>query len=229
MARVARLGSEFFAQSTRRLATQLLGTVLVRSMPDGSRLSGIVVETEAYLSRQDQASHSFRGLGKKNASMFQQPGTLYVYPIHTRHCLNVVTEREGAGAAVLIRAMEPLEGIDRMQTHRHIAAARSRPASHVQLGKSLTSGPGRLCQALDVDRRLDGVDLVSAPQIWLEEPPDTTSAGSWHIRRTPRIGISIEKDLKLRYFVDGNCFVSGCARDHSAGRNWTFGEWDEPC
>ncbi len=112
-----RLSHEFYQHTTEIVAQSLLGKVLVRA--DGAdRTSGIIVEVEAYLAAGDEASHSFRGKGKKNASMFRRAGILYVYPIHAKHCLNVVTETEGIGAAVLIRAVQPLEGIETMQTRR---------------------------------------------------------------------------------------------------------------
>ena len=106
-----RLSIDFYSQTTVEVARNLLGKVLVRKLDNGEILAGIVVETEAYLPADDPASHSFRGLGRKNASMFEAAGTLYVYPIHAKYCLNVVTEPKGLGAAVLIRALQPIEGL----------------------------------------------------------------------------------------------------------------------
>ncbi len=108
----------FYEGAPRQVAKRLLGKLLVRQLADGTRLSGIVVEVEAYLSRNDPACHAHIGLRKRNASMFAAPGTLYVYSIHRRHCLNVVTEAIGCGSAILIRALEPLEGLTYMASLR---------------------------------------------------------------------------------------------------------------
>lgn len=206
-----RLTRDFYRQDTITVAEQLLGCVLVRQHQSGVRLSGIVVEVEAYLSSGDEASHSFRGPGKKNASMFSRYGTLYVYPIHSRHCLNVVTEAQGVGAAVLIRALEPIEGLRVMSENRMLESLE---------GRSLTSGPGRLCDALDVDRELDGVDLTTSKTIWLEG--SGVGLESWNVVKGKRIGITKSKELPLRMFLDGNRFVSGLAREHSSRRNRQF-------
>ncbi len=219
-----RLAADFVSRSTRQVARSLLGKLLVRRLSDGGRLSGIVVEVEAYLASGDEASHSYSGPGKKNASMFLDPGTLYVYPIHSRHCLNVVTEQPGRGAAVLIRALEPVEGLEQMAFHRGLDqdAMRDLCQGDLKSAVRLTTGPARLCQALAVDRGLDGVDLLSCQDIWIESEPDPTSHRQWKTRASKRIGISRATEMPLRWFVDGNRFVSGCARDHSAGRTWRF-------
>lgn len=206
-----RLSGKFYNRETTVVARELLGKVLVRRLEDGETLSGLIVEVEAYLSCNDPASHSHRGQGRKNATMFAAPGTLYVYPIHARYCLNVVTEPAGQGAAVLIRALQPLQGIDRMANLRGVDAPRS-----------LVTGPARLCQALAVDRILDGEDLVTSQSIWLETAPKFISRCHWKVRSSSRIGISQATDLQLRWFIDGHQYVSGCARDHSQGRNWAF-------
>lgn len=222
-----RLDARFYSQSTQQLAVSLLGQTLVHVLPDGERLSGRIVEVEAYLSEGDLASHSARGPGKKNASMFLPPGTLYVYPIHSRHCLNVVTESAGQGAAVLIRGLEPVDGWRRMLELRGLKAQATRSPAAIDLRTaiSLTAGPGRLCQALAIDRRHDGLDLASSDQVWLEpgdcptaplpDPPMSVSCGQ-------RIGISQAQDLPLRWFFDGHHFVSGLARHHTRGRHWSF-------
>lgn len=206
-----RLGPDFFAQPTAVVAAELLGKALVSVLPDGQRVSGLIVEVEAYLNEHDEASHSAPGPNKKNASMFGPPGTLYVYAIHAKHCLNVVTEQEGCGAAVLIRALEPWEGQTRMAEHRRLTTYR--PAD-------LTTGPGRLCQALGIDRRHDGLDLVTSPRMFLEHVSAVPQ--QWSVCRGPRIGISRSQELPLRWFIDGQRFVSGLARDHSRGRYWHF-------
>ncbi len=217
-----RLGRDFFAQPTRQVAQQLLGKRLVRITPEGERLSGVVVEVEAYLSRADLASHSYRGPSKKNASMFLQPGRLYVYSIHAKHCLNVVTEPAGRGAAVLIRALQPVEGLATMLRQRGVLTAGAAAADiDRRLAIAATAGPARLCQALGIDRSNDGLDLVRSQQLWLETIPSLSVPAS-NVRRGPRIGISQAQALPLRYFLDGHHFVSGLARHHSRGRHWAF-------
>ncbi len=211
MQAATRLGPDFFNRDTASVAQDLLGKALVRQLDDGTRLAGVIVEVEAYLAQDDPASHSFRGHGKSNASMFGSAGLLYVYPIHAKYCLNVVTEGAGVGAAVLIRALQPIEGIDKMLLHRGTSSL-----------LSLTTGPARLCQALAVNRSLDGTDLVTSSHIWLEQAPATVSAKEWSLRSSPRIGISRAVDRPLRWFVDGHRYVSGCARDHSCRRDWSF-------
>ncbi len=195
------LDSQFYSQSTLQVARQLLGKLLVRQLGD-TRLSGVIVEVESYLSRHDSASHSYRGPNKKNRSMYLEAGRLYVYPIHAKYCLNVVTEPEGQGAAVLIRALEPYEGIERLAENRKGATERD-----------WMRGPSRLCQAMQVDRSLDGIDLKLGEEIWIESP--TTELPPFRCARSSRIGISSAQDKLLRLFVDGNRFVSGLARHHT--------------
>lgn len=205
-----RLNQTFYEQATVSVARQLLGKLLVRA-EGGIRISGIVVEVEAYLSSDDAASHSHRGPKPRNQTMFARSGHLYVYSIHAKYCLNIVTEAAGSGAAVLIRALEPWEGTRIMAQRRSNGSPRQ-----------WTTGPARLCQALDVDRSLDGVDLCSSDQIWLERSPRITTQIPWKITTSPRIGISSAADLPLRFFIDGNRFVSGLARLHQQPRTWAF-------
>ncbi len=179
------------------------------SIPCKSTAVGLIVEVEAYLADDDPASHSYRGPGRKNASMYKPAGTLYVYPIHAKYCLNVVTEPEGRGAAVLIRALEPCEGVDLMRINRSGAG-------------SLATGPARLCQALGVDRGFDGEDLIMSDRIWIEECPLPNPDSQVRIAASRRIGISQATELVLRWFVDGNRYVSGCARDHTCGRRFSL-------
>ncbi|HEV3152193.1 MAG TPA: DNA-3-methyladenine glycosylase [Candidatus Baltobacteraceae bacterium] len=178
---------------TRELARALIGCVLVRDCPDG-RTAGRIVETEAYLF-DDPASHSYRGPSARNASMFLGPFHAYVYKIYgTSFCVNVTSETHGHGAAVLIRALEPLEGRELMEERRGTNRVRD-----------LTRGPGRLCQALGIDRKLDGVDLLRDADLWLaarNRPPGTVGSST-------RIGITKAADLPLRYYERGNAFVSG--------------------
>jgi DNA-3-methyladenine glycosylase len=154
---VKRLPRRFYARPTLAVARDLLGHRLVRRL-EGSRLAGRIVEVEAYLGESDQASHARPGPTQRNAPMYGPPGHAYVYFIYgMHHCLNAVTEGEGSPAAVLIRALEPLEGLEVMRRHRP-----NRP------DHELTSGPAKLCQALAVDRSLNRADLCAGDTLWIE-------------------------------------------------------------
>ena len=188
-----RLGRGFFEAPTEELARELVGRVLVRRQPEGT-LVGRIVETEAYLAEGDPASHSHRGPTPRNRSMFGRPGTAYVYLIYgMHHCLNVVSAEAGRGEAVLIRALEPLEGLEAMRRRR--GGVRDR---------DLCRGPGRLAQALGLTREHDGVDLCRGDLgIWSggEERPE--------LRATPRIGIRQAAELPLRFLIPECSWVSG--------------------
>jgi DNA-3-methyladenine glycosylase len=163
----------------------------VRALPDGSRLSARIVEVEAY-GPDDPASHAFRGQTPRNSVMFGPPGHLYVYFTYgMHHCMNVVTGATAEGSAVLLRAAEPLEGVEEMILRRR----REGPLD-------LCSGPGRLAQALGVDRRKDGVDLVADGDLWLE-----AGSRAEPIATGNRVGVH-ETTRHWRYWVDGDPFVS---------------------
>ncbi len=199
-----KLALPFFQEPTIVLANRLLGCQLVHQM--GSQIAaGIIVETEAYLWKEDPASHGAKGPTKRNRAMFGPPGCLYIYAIHNRYCMNVVSEVSGHGAAVLIRAIEPTQGMDGMATQRNVTK-----------WTELTSGPGKLCQAFGIDMSLNGEDLIKSDRIWLESTPGIPE---FIVRKTPRIGISQAIDLPLRFFVDGNPFVSGRTSEHSLKRD----------
>lgn len=201
----------WYAGDTNDVAKRLLGKVLCRRVCSAVVLRGVIVEVEAYLHAGDAASHSARGLTRSNASMYKPAGHLYVYPIHAKHCLNIVTESEGRGAAVLIRALEPIDGLSTMLENRSQQPPRNRSD-----WRSITTGPGRICQALRVDRSVDGLQLTPDNPLWIESIDDSLPA--FHRTSSTRIGISTAQSLKLRHFVDGNQFVSGLAREHSRPR-----------
>jgi DNA-3-methyladenine glycosylase len=193
-----RLERTFFARDTLEVTRDLLGRRLVRLL-EGDRLSGRIVEVEAYVGEADRASHARSGRSARNASMYGPPGHAYVYLIYgMHHCLNVVTEEDGFPAAVLIRALEPLEGRARM---RRLRGGRS--------DLPLTKGPARLCQALGIDRAFDGVDLCApGARLFLEwgSPVDEED-----VARSPRIGVSgDEKAIRIpwRFYVRDNPHVS---------------------
>ena len=186
---------EFFLKDTAAVAKSLLGAVLVRDL-DGTRLAGRIVEVEAYLGTIDAACHSFRGWTARNAAMFGSPGRAYVYFIYGfHHCLNVVTRPEGEPEAVLIRALEPLEGLERMRKNRK--------------GRdNLASGPGVLCQALRIDRAFNGHDLCEEPLRLLTGAP----VPDVEIGTSPRIGVAYAGEAAqwpLRLYIRRNPFVSG--------------------
>ncbi len=215
-----RCSAEWFDGSPQSIAQRLLGCVLV-CQSSGCRCSGVIVEVEAYLGKSDPASHSASGPSRKNATMFEPAGHLYVYSIHSRHCLNVVTQPAGIGSAVLIRALEPIEGIDTMLRNRRLSRS-MREKTRLALLRHLTSGPGRLCEAIGVDRRYDGLDLATSNQVWIESRPEMVATCRWKIAIGRRIGIRKGSNLRLRWFLDGHQFVSGKAADHTAGRSWRF-------
>jgi DNA-3-methyladenine glycosylase len=199
---MARFSREFFARDTLAVARDLLGTRLVR-MLDGQRLSGVIVECEAYIGEDDTACHASQGRTARNEVMFGPPGYAYVYFTYGMHwMLNVVTEIEGFPAAVLVRAIEPVEGIETMRALRQ---SKGNPRKE----RDLTSGPARLTQALAMGRTLNGTDLVTGDELWLEPG---TSFPDDIVERGPRIGIryAAEKDQRVpwRFWVRDNRYVS---------------------
>lgn len=168
---------------TLLLAESLLGCIIRRETPEGV-LSGIIIETEAY-TRDDPASHSFKGRTPRNASMFLPPFYCYVYRSYgMHHCLNITSGPEGTGEAVLVRALKPLEGIGIIR--------RNRRGAH---DTKLTEGPGNLCAALAVDRTLDGHDLAEPPLTLVVPTPHKPLEAI----RTTRVGISRAVDLPWRF------------------------------
>lgn len=176
----------FFDRNTEVVARDLLGLWMVRRS-DATLLAGRIVETEAYLGPHDLASHSSRGCTPRNRSMFGPPGHAYVYQIYgMHHCLNIVTEREGHGAAVLIRALEPVLGLE--------AATNTR-------------GPGLLCRALSIDRSFDGMDLLG-DRLFVALPREQSATA---IVRRPRIGVDYAGAWArrlLRFYIRGSPWIS---------------------
>jgi DNA-3-methyladenine glycosylase len=186
----------FFTQPTLLVARHLLGQSLVRLEAPQKRLSGLIIETEAYIGQEDLGCHARAGRTKRNASMWGPPGHAYVYFTYGMHwMLNIVTEKKGVPAAVLLRGIWPQEGIESMRERRH-----GRP-----LG-DLTNGPAKLCQALAIDRDLDGHDLctphsrifvarretispklvTSGPRVGLNNVPEPWKSIPWRFRLDPR-------------------------------------------
>lgn len=178
---------------TAALARYLIGKVVVRSLPEG-HVSGRIVETEAYIVG-DAAGHGFRGMTARNRSLFLERGHAYVYLAYgVSYMLNVSSETPGIGTGVLIRALEPLDGIPIMQRNRGTERLRD-----------LARGPGRLAQALRIDRDLDGLDLCRQGLLWLGQGDDR----SGQIGASIRIGITRDADRLLRFYRRGSPFVSG--------------------
>lgn len=191
------LPREFYKRDTLIVARELLGQRLVRLLA-GKRLSGRIVEVEAYIGETDQASHAACGRTARNAVMYGPPGHAYVYFIYgMHHCLNVVTEGEGFPAAVLIRALEPVEGLAIMRRLR-----RGRP------DHELTNGPARLCQALAIDRAFNGLDLCVGGPLFIESDLPVDDA---KVETGPRVGVRGDEaalTAPWRFFVRDNPFVS---------------------
>ena len=191
---MTRLPREFFARSVHEVAPDLIGVTL---LVDG--VGGTIVEVEAY-DQEDPAAHSFRGKTARNASMFGPPGHAYVYRSYGIHwCLNFVCEPEEVASAVLVRALEPMRGLDEMRRRRRLEDERL-----------LCAGPGRLCQALGITREHDGLALDEPPFELLrrtEEPEIATG---------PRIGITQAVDRPWRYVLAGSRYLSRSVRPRSA-------------
>jgi DNA-3-methyladenine glycosylase len=188
----------FYEQDTITVAKRLLGCYLVHLEGEETTL-GRIVETEAYLVH-DPAAHSFSGKTKRNSVLFGPVGHAYVYFIYGMHyCFNVVTGREGMGEAVLIRALEPLQGIPVMQKRRR--------TQNLML---LCNGPARLSEALAITLMYNGISPFDGPvQIWSSESlPSSTPIGDADIVQTTRIGIAKARELPLRFYLKGNSYIS---------------------
>jgi DNA-3-methyladenine glycosylase len=182
-----------FPIDTVALARYLIGKVVVRDLPEGV-VSGRIVETEAYVIG-DAAGHAYRGMTDRNHSLFLERGHAYVYLAYgISYMLNVSSEAEGIGAGVLIRALEPIEGIPIMQLNRGIDRLRD-----------LARGPGRLAMAMRIDRRLDGLDLCRQGPLWLGHGDNDPV----EIGVSIRIGIAKNAISPLRFYLRDSAFISG--------------------
>jgi DNA-3-methyladenine glycosylase len=174
----------YLGKDTAAIARDLLGKVLVHETSEGFT-SGVIWETEAYLAHGDPASHSFRGATRRNQPMFGPPGSSYIYISYgIHHCFNIVCQPEGVPEAVLVRAVQPLTGIDLIKRRRGQVT-----------DKQLTNGPGKLCQALAIDLSLNGHPLQQPPLYILDGP------APGRVEATPRIGISVGQELPLRFLA----------------------------
>lgn len=181
------LPRSFYARPTLEVAPELLGKILHHG-----DISARIVEIEAYRADDDPASHAYRGLTPRNQIMFGAPGHLYVYFIYGMYyCANIVCEKEDKAGACLIRAVEPLEGVERMKTNRALAR-----------GYGLSNGPGKLCMAMALDKSHNGSDLTVG-DIYLSDDGHEPK-----IKNSPRIGIRVGTEKKWRYFIHDNAWVS---------------------
>jgi DNA-3-methyladenine glycosylase len=194
-----KLKREFYTRNLLFVARELLGKILVKK--SGNKiLSGKIVEVEAYHGDYDQASHAYRGKTIRNEVMFNEGGYLYVYFTYGAHfCANVVVGKKGKGMAVLIRAIEPLEGIDVMIKNRF-----GRKLIHEKEKYNLTNGPGKLCKAFGINKNHNGTDLIESEIYILDQP----KLKSKEVGVSKRIGITRSVDLQWRFFIKGNPFVS---------------------
>jgi DNA-3-methyladenine glycosylase len=187
---MGKLKRDFYSAPTLILAREILGKYLTHRTKDGF-LSGRIVETEAYIGSDDQASHARFGYTPRSRLMFGPPGYAYIYFIYGMyHCLNVVTEQPGMPAAVLIRALEPVDGLEIMMRRR---GRRS----------DLTNGPGRLCRALGIDGSLNGIDLCG-DELYIED----RGGKMREIISSPRVGVSGGKGKHWRFYIKGNRWIS---------------------
>ena len=200
--KLSRLQRSFCQRDTVKVARGLLGQLIVRQLDDGARLSGLIVETEAYLGPEDQAAHTYNHhRSPRNESMWQQAATAYVYFTYgMHHCINIVTGDEQTPQAVLIRALQPVEGQATMRLAR----------TKAKRDTDLCSGPAKLCQALTIDRDLDGTDLPRSNTLWIEQVRSRALPAP-RIAVGPRVGIGNSGqwvDKPLRFAVRDNPHVS---------------------
>jgi len=194
---VRALPRAFYDRPPLLVARAVLGRLLVHDSPEG-RVAGRIVEAEAYRGHRDPASHAFRGRTERNAVMFGAPGHAYVYFTYGMHfCLNFVTESEGVASAVLIRALEPVEGLETMRRRRNLAPG---PDTWTQLAR----GPGNVARALGLAREHNGLDLTRGP-LWLTDRPRRRG---FRVATGPRIGIRVAQERPWRIFLLGHPCVS---------------------
>jgi DNA-3-methyladenine glycosylase len=186
----------FYQRDTALVAQELLGKIIVRVVDGTTILKGRIVETEAYMGIYDEASHAFGGKRIRNAPLFGPVGHAYVYFTYGMHfCLNFVSRAQGIPAGgVLIRAVEPIQGIEYMQHKRHMHKL-----------EMLANGPGKLTQAFSIDRACNGIDVTRKGALFVIDAPE---APKHAIAVTPRIGISKAADQLLRFYIKGNRFIS---------------------
>jgi len=195
MIEYAVLNDDFFRRDTLKTARELLGKIIIKKTGRNNFLSGKIVETEAYMGDHDPACHAFQKVSGRSSVLYEDGGTIYVYFIYGNYyCFNVVTEKKGIGSAVLIRAVEPIEGIEVM--------IRNRPK--VKKMFDLTNGPSKFCMAFDIGREFNNKKL-SKDGIFIAEP---TKKEKFEIVTSKRIGIVKGAELPYRFFIKDNPYVT---------------------
>jgi len=198
---MGKLLRKFYSRKTGIVAQELLGKILIHKTDEGI-ISGKIVESEAYLGQEDPGSHAYRGITRRNRIMFGPAGKAYIYLVYGNHyCLNVVTEKDGVGGAVLIRALEPKEGIQLMKKHRRIDGPLTR----------FTNGPGKLAEALGITGSMNGADLTGNNlfiMCQIGSRKKESSSKDFSIISTGRIGIRKGRNLPYRYYIEASKFVS---------------------
>ena len=186
------LSKRFYQRDPELVAKELLGKILVRRL-NKETLEGLIVETEAYFGMEDPASRARHGMKRYNAPMWGEPGIAFIYNVHNNWMFNVVAHREGEVGAVLIRAVEPIHGLEVMK--------RNRKAKNVF---ELTNGPGKLTRAFKIDKKLNGLPVYSIEsEVFISDGEQVFEIGSSH-----RIGVKKDLERELRFFIKGNMFVS---------------------
>jgi DNA-3-methyladenine glycosylase len=185
----------FFKRDTIKVAKDLLGKVIIKKIGMDEYLSGKIVEVEAYIGEHDPACHAYQKVSGRSSILYEDGGTIYVYFIYGNYyCFNIVTEKEGIGSAVLIRAVEPLEGVEIMKVNR----------PGVKKINDLTNGPSKFCLAFDIDRRFNNTKL-SKECIFISNP---IIKEKFEIKTSKRIGIVKGTDFPYRFFIKDNPFVT---------------------
>lgn len=203
---MSRLGRDYYDRDTLEVARELLGCTLVHDGPDGVA-SGRIVEVEVYQGEDDPACHAAAGQTERTEPLYGRPGHAYIYLIYGMYyCLNAVTRAEGLPSAVLIRALEPLDGLDRMRSRRAARARRRTPVAD----RDLANGPGKLCDALGLTLEHNRLDLIG-DTLWIE-PGAPPAAVAW----TPRVGIKVGTDRLWRCFDSESPYVSRTQLNHEA-------------
>lgn len=190
------LDRNFFDRKTVEVAKDLLGKILVRRMGD-KIIAGKIVEVEAYTGEHDPAAHASAGRTQRTEVLYGKPGHAYIFKIRGHHCLNTVAEEENSPGCILIRAIEPIQGINEMKKLR---------GPHVKRDRDLINGPGKLCQAFGIDMNLYGADFTNEDSsLFITEGIESEN---FEIETTKRIGITKASDWELRYTIKGNKFIS---------------------
>lgn len=189
------LPDSFFKRDTIKVAKELLGKVLIRKIGKNEYLSGKIVEVEAYMGDHDPACHAYQKVTGRSSTLYEDGGTIYLYFIYGNYyCFNIVTEAKEIGSAVLIRAVEPLEGIEIMKNLR----------PKVRNIHDLTNGPSKFCLAFDIDKRFNGKKLTK-DLIFVSNP---VKKEKFEIKASKRIGINVGENFLYRFFIKGNPFVT---------------------